>query len=80
MSHDILSKCIEQREALARRLDQVKAEADAAKALLARYIRHVEECEGVNFITTGTHHSDDNFTPDEWAALRKAAGVGVEQP
>ena len=34
MSHDILSECIEQREALARRLDRAKAERDAAKALL----------------------------------------------
>lgn len=46
------------------------------KALLIKYIRHVEECEGVNFIDhAGIGNTDPlnvrELTPDEIAELKR---------
>jgi hypothetical protein len=46
------------------------------RALLVRYISHVQDCEGVDFIRHGVHHNDDNFTPAEWALLKQLAEEG----
>jgi hypothetical protein len=42
-------------------------------SLFARYIQHVRTCEGVDFITDGTHHNDDAFTAAEWETLQALA-------
>jgi hypothetical protein len=40
------------------------------RALLVKYIWHVDECEGAAFITTGTRYpSDRQFTSEEWGEL-----------
>lgn len=44
------------------------------EVLLAKYIKWVEGCEGVNFITSGTfYHPEDVFTKVEWDELKRLA-------
>lgn len=45
-------------------------ESSALRSLLVRYIRHVQGCEGVDYIVSGNHHDDDAFTEAEWGLLR----------
>ena len=45
-------------------------ESAALRNILVRYIRHVQVCEGVDYIVSGSHHDDDAFTEDEWSLLR----------
>jgi hypothetical protein len=45
--------------------------------LLIKYIQHVEDSEGVNFILNGTFSKVD-FTPEEWAELEALAIVARE--
>jgi hypothetical protein len=40
------------------------------RSLLVRYIRHVQVCEGIDCIVSGSHYNDDAFTEDEWSLLR----------
>jgi hypothetical protein len=47
--------------------------ANAMRDLLRRYIRHVQLCEGCDYIHTGAHYEYDAFTADEWAVLRDLA-------
>lgn len=65
------------------RLEQAEATRDAAQqeasrqtllardhlALLKKYIDHVGNCEGVDFLGSGYGHAD--FTPEEWALLQQ---------
>jgi hypothetical protein len=44
-------------------------EAADLRSLLVRYIQHVQGCEGVDYIVSGSHHADDAFTDDEWRLL-----------
>lgn len=41
--------------------------------LFRRYIKHVRDCEGVDFITAGAHHNEASFTAGEWCTLRNLA-------
>jgi hypothetical protein len=41
--------------------------------LFIRYIRHVQCCEGVDYINSGSHHNDDAFTQEEWETLEQLA-------
>lgn len=43
--------------------------------LLRRYIRWVGECEGVNYVDSGTWYDDEKayFTPEGWAELLRLA-------
>lgn len=43
------------------------------KDLLARYIKHVRGCEGVDFIETGSAFSDEKFSEREWNILKELA-------
>ena len=45
-------------------------EATALRSLLVRYIRHIQVCEGVDYIVSGSHYEDDEFTEEEWNILR----------
>ena len=46
------------------------------RELLLKYIQHVKDCEGVEFIIDGsTALSDVDFTPEEWAELEALALV-----
>jgi hypothetical protein len=42
------------------------------RALLAKYIGYVTDCEGTDFIEDGQrgYSGDVSFTPEEWAALQ----------
>lgn len=46
------------------------------KALLKKYIQHVKDCEGVDFINNGgaMDYSEVKFTKDEWQLLIELAG------
>jgi hypothetical protein len=48
------------------------------RELLLKYIRHVKDCEGVDFITKGGDLSEIDFTPEEWAELEALALVARE--
>lgn len=50
-------------------------ELAALRSLLAKYIEHVDQAEGSNFL--GPYHrgdSDVEFTDEEWAQLSRMAG------
>lgn len=51
------------------------------RALLAKYIEHVSDLEGVDFLRKmdRTGFSADRFTDDEWAELRRLSGSGDEE-
>lgn len=43
-------------------------------SLLAKYVAHVVECEGADYIEVGTTYgSESRFTPAEWAELQRIA-------
>lgn len=76
----IVDEWNEKNKALAVSLDAARAygKAQEEKAnmlhnLLRRYIQHVRHAEGVDYITGGSHHQDDYFSPEEWAVLRELA-------
>ena len=48
-------------------------EATALRSLLVRYIRHVQVCEGVDYIDSGCHYDDATFTDAEWRLLESLA-------
>lgn len=39
--------------------------------LLVKYMGHVVDCEGIDFVTAGAQHSDAGFTPEEWVELQR---------
>lgn len=42
--------------------------------LLAKYIKWVAACEGVDYIKSGTYyHEEQHFTSEEWAELTRLA-------
>jgi len=43
------------------------------KELLKKYIGHVVDCEGVEFIHCGNNHSEVVFTEEEWRELELLA-------
>ena len=43
------------------------------KKLLRKYIRYVDECEGIDYIRNGPFESYVKFTKAEWAELRRLA-------
>lgn len=49
------------------------------KSLLVKYIAHLHDVEGADFIDTG-RHSDVVFTEDEVAALRDCAKLAGDEP
>jgi hypothetical protein len=48
-------------------------EAAALRSLLVRYIRHVQVCEGVDYIDSCRHFDDASFTESEWSLLESLA-------
>ena len=57
------------------------AEAVRLQALLARYIDHVGQCEGVDFLSHRTaHDSDTTWTDEEWATLQECRDAIGEEP
>ena len=59
-------------------------EATAMRSLLVRYIRHVQVCEGVDYIDSGCHYDDAAFTDAEWRLLealsKEARKAGHTEP
>ena len=44
------------------------------ESLLRKYIAWIGECEGVNYVDSGTyHHREESFTDEEWAELERLA-------
>ena len=49
--------------------------------LLAKYIAHVGECEGIVFLTESKRNSSEiKFTEEEWDALKSAEFASLEIP
>lgn len=43
--------------------------------LLKKYLHHVQNCEGCDYVDTYQRHiSDAEFTDEEWAELKKISG------
>lgn len=51
--------------------EEQHARAEGMNSLLKKYIQHVLDCEGVDFIRHGSGHSDVRFTDEEWATLKR---------
>lgn len=41
------------------------------KALLVKYIRHVDGCEGVSFLRDGIDRDAGSFNEEEWSELQR---------
>lgn len=41
------------------------------KALLVKYIEHVTECEGTDFLSSGWYFDETIFSKDEWELLQE---------
>ena len=52
-------------------IEELRHEIDSLRNLLSKYIQHVEECEGTNFI--GSTFSEITFTDNELKLLRELA-------
>ena len=45
------------------------------KTLLEKYVDHVKECEGVDFILFGQDKSDIDFSKEEWDELKRISSI-----
>lgn len=52
---------------------QTEAFATEVRTLLVRYIAHVRDCEGVDFIGGCPYPNEKNFTDAEWVILKQLA-------
>jgi hypothetical protein len=45
------------------------------KILLEKYVDHVKECEGVDFILFGNDQSNIDFSDEEWNELKIISSI-----